>query len=205
MSRRTTRDNEGRQHPTTSLHPPRQRRRHRESRIHVRVGIFDGDRCVFVPVAVRRSSYISEGLVFHRQSYIDSAGGSFSGRQRIHQPSAITEAMLTRSACKHICIAKCSSSGLLLSWSQLWKTWNDPSAAKFSPAKNSKWEDVVFTMLLTSEKDSQRKVFMKNDNYGYMADWHLSLRNVGIKAVIFHDLALRCYLMFRKEKDGGVG
>ena len=120
-------------------------------------------------------------------------------------PSAITEAMLTRSACKHIRIAKCSSSGLQLSWSQLRKTWNNHSAAKFSPPTNSKWEDVVFTMFLTSKKNSQRKVFMKNDNYGYMADWHLSLRNVGIKAVIFHDLPLRCYLMIRKEKDGDVG
>ena len=95
-------------------------------------------------------------------------------------PSAITETMLTRPTCKHIHIAKSSSSGLQLSCSQ-------PSAGKLSPPTNSKWEDVVFTTFLTSKKDPQRKVFMKNDNYGYMADWHLSLRNVGIKAVIFHD------------------
>ena len=102
-------------------------------------------------------------------------------------PSAITEAMLTGPTCKHIRIAKCSSSGLQLSWSQLWKTWIDPLAEKLSPPTNSKWEDVVFTTFLTSKKDPQRKVFVKNENYGYMADWHLSLRNVGIKAVVFHD------------------
>ena len=102
-------------------------------------------------------------------------------------PSAITEAMLTRSTCKHIHIAKCSSSGLQLSWSQLWKTWNDPSAEKTSPSTNSTGEDVVFTTFLTSKKDPQRRSFVKNNNYGYMAGWHVSLRKVGIKAVVFHD------------------
>ena len=101
-------------------------------------------------------------------------------------PSAITEAIITGSTNKYIHIAKSSSSGLHLSWSQLWKTWNDPSAGKLSPPTN-KWEDVVFTTFLTSKKDPQRKVFMKKDNYNYMAVWHLSLRKVGIKAVVFHD------------------
>ena len=55
------------------------------------------------------------------------------------------------------------------------------------PKINSKWEDVVFTTFLTSKKDPHRNVFMKNDNYSYMADWHLSLRDVGIKAIMFHD------------------
>ncbi|KAI0235269.1 hypothetical protein LSAT2_014226, partial [Lamellibrachia satsuma] len=90
--------------------------------------------------------------------------------------------------CRHIHIAKSSSSGHPHSWSQLWKTQNDPSAGKLSPPTKSKWEDVVFTTFLASKKDPQRKVFMKNNNYSYMADWHLSLRYVGIKAVIFHDI-----------------
>ncbi|KAI0224315.1 hypothetical protein LSAT2_024670 [Lamellibrachia satsuma] len=102
-------------------------------------------------------------------------------------PSAITEAMLTRSTCKHIHVAKCSSSGLQLSWSQLWKTWNDPSAEKTSTSTNSTGEDVVFTTFLTSKMDPQRISFVKNNDYGYMAGWHVSLREVGIKAVVFHD------------------
>ena len=101
--------------------------------------------------------------------------------------SAITEAMLTRPMYKYIHITKSSSSRFQLSWAQLWKTWNDPSAGKLSPPTNSTGEVVVFTTFLTSKKDPQRKVFMKNNNYSNMADWHLSLRNVGIKAVIFHD------------------
>ena len=102
-------------------------------------------------------------------------------------PPAIIETMLTGPTCKHIYIAKSSSSGLHLSWSQLWNTWNDPSAGTLSPPTNSKWEDVVFTTFLTSKKDPQRNIFVKKDNYSYMADWHLSLHNVGIKAVVFHD------------------
>ena len=102
-------------------------------------------------------------------------------------PSAIAEAIITGPTYKHIHIAKSSSSGCHLSWSQLWKTWKDPLAGKLSPLTNSKWEDIVFTTFLTSKKDPQRNVFVKKDNYSYMADWHWSLRNVGIKAVVFHD------------------
>ena len=117
---------------------------------------------------------------------------------------AITEAMLTRPMYKYIHITKSSSSRFQLSWAQLWKTWNDPSAGKFSPPTNSTGEDVVFTTFLTSKMDPQRNVFMKNDNYGYMADWHLSLRDVGIKAVVFHDglgdqfrcVSYSCYFAF---------
>ena len=47
--------------------------------------------------------------------------------------------------------------------------------------------DIVLTTYLTSKKDPQRRIFMPSSNYTYVSEWHLSMRDIGIKAVVFHD------------------
>ena len=48
-------------------------------------------------------------------------------------------------------------------------------------------EDVVFTTYLSSKVDPQRKIFIEKDTYGYVMEWHQSMRDIGVKAVVFHD------------------
>ena len=48
-------------------------------------------------------------------------------------------------------------------------------------------EDIVLTTYLTSKKDPQRDVFVTGSEYSYVSKWHLSMRAVGIKGVVFHD------------------
>ena len=65
-------------------------------------------------------------------------------------------------------------------------SWNPPdhSTADTSAGEG---EDVVLTTYLTSKKDPQRKRFVARDEYTYVAGWHLSMRDLGIKGVVFHD------------------
>ena len=48
-------------------------------------------------------------------------------------------------------------------------------------------EDIVLTTYLTSKKDPQRGVFVSGNDYSYVSGWHLSIRDVGINGVVFHD------------------
>ena len=94
-------------------------------------------------------------------------------------------------------------------WTRL-LSWNAPDLS--TPATSAgEGEDVVLTTYLTSKRDPQRKVFVARDKYTYVAGWHLSMRDIGIKGVVFHDglsSEFRCVcfharrLVHRVRKDG---
>ena len=65
-------------------------------------------------------------------------------------------------------------------------SWNAPTHSP-KPTPEAEEEDFVFSTYLTSKRDPQREIFTAKDNYGYVMEWHLSMRDVGVKAVVFHD------------------
>ena len=48
-------------------------------------------------------------------------------------------------------------------------------------------KNVVFTSYFTSTEDSQRNHHIKPNKFQYMKDWTLSIKELGMQAVIFHD------------------
>lgn len=56
-----------------------------------------------------------------------------------------------------------------------------------SPRKGGEENDIVFTSYFTSTEDSQRNRRMKPNRFEYMKVWTLSLRQLKMKAVVFHD------------------
>lgn len=104
--------------------------------------------------------------------------------------STIVDSMQRRPWCEDIHIVDAAGNSAftdryLMMWSRL-PSWTAPSD---SPAERvaAEGEDVVFSTYLTSKKDPQRRVFVKENNYNYVSDWYLSMRDIGIKAVVFHD------------------
>ena len=53
--------------------------------------------------------------------------------------------------------------------------------------RNHKEKNVVFTSYFTSMKDSQRNLHIKPNKFEYMRDWTLSLKELRMEAVVFHD------------------
>ena len=53
--------------------------------------------------------------------------------------------------------------------------------------KESTKKSVVFTSYFTSTEDSQRKRHVKPNKFQYMKEWTLSLKKLGMEAVVFHD------------------
>ena len=66
-----------------------------------------------------------------------------------------------------------------LSWA---KSYLNQKTDKKSAKKN-----VIFTSYFTSTEDSQRNRHIKPNKFQYMKDWTLSLKELGMEAVIFHD------------------
>ena len=104
--------------------------------------------------------------------------------------STIADSMQRRPWCEDIHIVDAAGNSAfadryLMIWSRL-PSWTAPSD---SPAERvaAEGENVVFSTYLTSKKDPQRRVFVKENNYNYVSDWYLSMRDIGIKAVVFHD------------------
>ena len=56
-----------------------------------------------------------------------------------------------------------------------------------SQRRGNKERNVVFTSYFTSTEDSQRHRRIKPDKFEYMKEWTLSLRNLRMEAVVFHD------------------
>ena len=60
-------------------------------------------------------------------------------------------------------------------------------AKSYLKQKTDKKSNVVFTSYFTSTEDSQRNRRIKPNKFQYMKDWVLSLKGLGMEAVIFHD------------------
>ena len=60
-------------------------------------------------------------------------------------------------------------------------------AKSYLKHKKSTKKNLVFTSYFTSTEDSQRNRRIKPNKFQYMKDWTLSLKELGMEAVVFHD------------------
>ena len=100
---------------------------------------------------------------------------------------SIVGAMQKRSWCEDIAVYNLwrLSPTYLASWVRL-LSWEAPTHSPKATLAAEE-EDFVFTTYLTSKKDPQREIFIAKDNYSYVMEWHQSMRDIGVKAVVFHD------------------
>lgn len=65
--------------------------------------------------------------------------------------------------------------------------WSASWAKSYLKDRDSKSKDVIFTSYFTTTEDSQRKRKKFPNRFQYMMEWYLSVKELGMKAVVFHD------------------
>ena len=65
--------------------------------------------------------------------------------------------------------------------------WSESWAKSYLKEVDSKSEDVIFTSYFTSTEDSQRKRKKFPNRFQYMMEWYLTVKELRMKAVVFHD------------------
>ena len=65
--------------------------------------------------------------------------------------------------------------------------WSVSWAKSYLKERDSKSEDVIFTSYFTTTEDSQRKRKKFPNRFQYMMEWYLTVKELRMKAVVFHD------------------
>jgi len=107
----------------------------------------------------------------------------------------IQNIILSSKSCQLVSLDKCQSSNLENDEQHLEKvdrTWMWAHSHIYEKSRHGlhrkkSEKNVVFTSYFTSSEDYQRKRFKSPDNFRYMQDFYLSLKEKQMKAVIFHD------------------